>query len=83
MVSANPLPKRHMIFERSLMTEIVRLLVWHKHNMEFLNNDTIKGELGELQFYFRKIPLHQQIIFVVSVLSNSPWFLRNLKNRSK
>jgi len=40
----------------------------------------IKGKLWELQIYFRKIPLHQQKCLVVSVLSNSPWLLRNLKN---
>jgi len=40
----------------------------------------LKGELEELQIYFRKIPLHQQKFLVVSVLSNSPWLLRNLKN---
>jgi len=39
----------------------------------------IKGELGKLQFYFRKINLHQQTILVVSVLSNSPWMSKNLK----
>jgi len=39
----------------------------------------IKGELGEFQIYFRKIPLYQQNFLVVSVLSNSPWLLRNLK----
>jgi len=39
----------------------------------------IKGELGELEFYFRKIPLHQQKFLVVSILSNSPWLPRNLK----
>jgi len=40
-----------------------------------------KGELGELEFYFRKIPLHQQNFLVISVLSvlemenygNSQW----------
>jgi len=37
-----------------------------------------KGELGELQICFRKIPLHHQKILVV--LSNSPWLPRNLKN---
>jgi len=30
----------------------------------------IKGELRELAFYFRKIPLHQQKLLVVSGLSN-------------
>jgi len=39
-----------------------------------------KGELRELQFYFRKIPLHQQKFLVISVLSNSPWLRRNFKN---
>jgi len=39
-----------------------------------------KGELGELQIYFRKIPLHQQNFSVVSILSNSLWLLKNLKN---
>jgi len=39
----------------------------------------LKGELGELQIYFRKIPLHQQKFLVVSVLSNLPWLPRNLK----
>jgi len=31
--------------------------------------DYFKGELGELEFYFRKITLHQQTFLVVSVLS--------------
>jgi len=44
---------------------------------------SVKGELGELEFYFRKIHLHQQNFLVVSVLSNSPWFRRNLKNGPK
>jgi len=39
-----------------------------------------KGELGELQIYFRKIPLHQKKILVVSVLSNSPWLREIWKN---
>jgi len=39
-----------------------------------------KEELGELEFHFRKIPLYQQNFLVVSVLSNSPWLPRNLKN---
>jgi len=43
----------------------------------------IKGELGELEFYFRKIPRHQQKFLVVLVLSNSPWLPRNLKNGPK
>jgi len=38
------------------------------------------GELGELEFYFKKISLHQQKFLVISVLSNSPWLPRNLKN---
>jgi len=43
----------------------------------------IKGELGELQIYFRKIPLHQQNFLVVSVLSNSPWLPKNFKKCPK
>jgi len=43
----------------------------------------LKEELGELEFYFRKIPLYQQKYLVVSVLSNSPWLPRNLKNGPK
>jgi len=43
----------------------------------------LKGELGELEFYFREIPLHQQKVLVVSVLSNSSWLQRNLKNGPK
>jgi len=43
----------------------------------------LKGELGELQIYFRKIPLHQQKSLVVSVLSNLSWLLRNLKKCPK
>jgi len=31
----------------------------------------LKGELGEIQIYFRNIPLHQQKFLVVSVLFNS------------
>jgi len=42
--------------------------------------NSIKGELGEFQIYIGKIPLHQQKFLVVSVLSNSPWLPRNLKN---
>jgi len=42
-----------------------------------------KGELQEFEFYFRKIPLHQQKFLVVSVLSNSPWLPRNLKTGPK
>jgi len=33
----------------------------------------LKGELGEFQVYFRKIPLYQQKFLVVSVLYNSLW----------
>jgi len=40
----------------------------------------LKGELGELQIYVRKILLYQQKFLVVLVLSNSPWLPRNLKN---
>jgi len=36
------------------------------------NMQAFKGKLGELQFYFRKKPLHQQKFLVVSFLSNSP-----------
>jgi len=43
----------------------------------------LKGELGELQNYVRKIPLHQQKFLVVLVLSNSPWLPRNLKKYPK
>jgi len=38
-----------------------------------------KGELGKLEFYFRKVPLHQLKFLVVLVFSNSPWLPRNLK----
>jgi len=41
---------------------------------------TFKGKLGEFQIYFRKIPLYQLKFLVVSVLSNSLWLPRNLKN---
>jgi len=48
-------------------------------------NLPVKGELRELEFTsdFRKIPQHQQNLLVVSVLSNSPWLQRNLKNGPK
>jgi len=48
-----------------------------------ISSNNIKVELGELEFYFRKIPLHQQKFLVVSVLSNLPWLPRNLKNGPK
>jgi len=48
-----------------------------------LKKERLKGELGELELYCRKIPLHQQKFLVVSVFSNSPWVLRNLKNGPK
>jgi len=32
----------------------------------------LKGELGEIHIYFRKVFLHQQKFLVVSVLSYSP-----------
>jgi len=35
----------------------------------FLFFQPVKGERGELQFYFWKIPLHQQKFLVVMVLS--------------
>jgi len=38
-----------------------------------VNSFAIKGELGELEFYFRKIPLHQQKFLVVSLLSIFSW----------
>jgi len=44
-----------------------------------LTRDTrqgVKGELGEFQIYFRKIPLHQQKLLVVLLFSNSPWLPR-------
>jgi len=37
---------------------------------KILKKTTLKGELGELQIYFRKILLHQQKFLVASVLSN-------------
>jgi len=40
----------------------------------------LKGQLGEVQIYFRKTLLHQQKFLVLSVLSNSPWLPKNLKN---
>jgi len=36
-----------------------------------------KGEQGKLQFYFKKIPLHQQKFLMASVLSNTPWLPKN------
>jgi len=39
----------------------------------------LKGEEAELEFYFRKIPLHQQKFLVVSVLSNSPYTPASIK----
>jgi len=41
------------------------------------------SDSGELEFYFRKIPLHQQKFLVVLVLSNSLWLPRNLKHGPK
>jgi len=38
-----------------------------------LRYNAIKGELGELEFYFRKIPLHQQKFLVVSVEKFEKW----------
>jgi len=35
------------------------------------HSNSLKGELGELEFHFRKIPLHQQKFLVVPILSNS------------
>jgi len=43
----------------------------------------IKGKLGEMKLNFRKILLYQQTILVVSVLSNSSWLPRDLKNGLK
>jgi len=37
----------------------------------------LKGELGVIQLYFRKISLHQQKFLVVSVLSYSTWLPTN------
>jgi len=41
--------------------------------------DLLKGELGELVFYIRNTPASTKIL-VVSILSNSPWLPKNLKN---
>jgi len=66
-IKASP-PKSHFGFD-------------HVNWLTFLHS--LKGELGELEFYFRKTSLHQQKFLVASVLSNSPWLPRNLKNRPK
>jgi len=42
----------------------------------------IEAKQGVIQFYFRKIPLHQQI-FLVVLVCNSMWLPRYLKNLSK
>jgi len=57
-------------------------LRWLGH-LERMDETNLKGELGELKFYLRKIPLHQQKFLVVSVLSNLAWLLRNLKTGPK
>jgi len=38
-----------------------------------LHERMLKGKLGELEFCFRKVSLHQQKFLVISVLSSSPW----------
>jgi len=40
----------------------------------------LKAEQRVIQFYFRKIPLHQQRFLVVSIFYNSPWLTKYLKN---
>jgi len=52
-------------------------------NFRLPNTACFKGKLGELQLYFRKLPLHQQNFLVVSVLSNSPWVAEKFENISK
>jgi len=78
-----------------LHKKVFKGFVWLNHGLEF--NDGFNGiemhsgdksrkfrsPIGELEFYFRKIPLHQQKFLVVSVLSNSPWLPKNLKNGPK
>jgi len=49
-------------------------------SVQTIASNVVKGDLGKSQIYIRKIPLHQQKILVVSVLSNSLWLLRNWKN---
>jgi len=44
------------------------------------NKQVIIREIGELQIYFRKIPLHQQKFLVVSFFFNLRWLPKNLKN---
>jgi len=53
------------------------LLFYSNVAMQFLKFN-LKEELGVLEFYFRKIPLHQQKFFVFRGLgfSNSPWLPR-------
>jgi len=46
-------------------SELDQVQLTHHHFIFFL----FKGEIGELQFYFRKIPLHQQKFLGSSVLS--------------
>jgi len=67
--------------------EIITELKPHKFNLKIRNgtiySTELKGELGKLQFYFRKILLHQQTFLVISVLSNLPWLPGNLKKSPK
>jgi len=43
----------------------------------------LKGELEELQIYFRKLPVHQQNFLVISVHSNLPWLPKKFEKMSK
>jgi len=43
----------------------------------------VKVRTRRMQFYLRKISLHQQKILIVSVLSNSPWLPKTLKKCPK
>jgi len=61
----------------------VSLLRYLDKYMSTVPKTYFKGELGELEFYLKKIPLLQQKFLVVSVLSNSPWLPKNLKKGPK
>jgi len=51
--------------------------------LKHYNVVVLKGELGKFQIYFRKMSLHQQKFLLVSVISNSSWLLKNLKNENE
>jgi len=81
---------KETVSERKLLQywryKTLAVIMRHKNHLYFIFYckilHVLKGEQGLIQCYFRKIPLHQQKLLVVSVLCNLPWSPKNVQNET-